>query len=319
MKNFKYILLITFSLFFLQGFSTTWDEPWQDEIIKQADYFILAKVISCDRQEGLSVEISKSFGDKVLKGTIEISDFYLTHICSMSAGHGTDFHFSEEDNYYFFLNKNEKGQYCIATPTAGFAAITDEGVVATYRHTYHQAFVPVDVYEETMTAIFNYYHNIPYDKEYINNYISKNLALEPAQVTDEEAAKVFFAQHVALECIYHLHLTDYYDQILPFLNDKANFHNAISGARALRAYNTDECNEQLLKIIEDKSYDPFVQVMCVWTLSAFNPADLKDHLTKIKENASDEKNGFGGNIMDPRVCTHIPTVKEALNKLITSL
>jgi hypothetical protein len=40
---------------------------------------------------------------------------------------------------------------------------------------------------------------------------------------------------------------------------------------------------------------------------------------KASETASTEENGFGGNIMDPRVCTHFPDVKDALEKLIKSL
>jgi len=63
----------------------------------------------------------------------------------------------------------------------------------------------------------------------------------------------------------------------------------------------------------------FVQVISIWTLAAFNPKELKDKLIKLKETASAEPDGFGGDIMDPRRGTYFPTVKEALQKLIDTL
>ncbi len=59
--------------------------------------------------------------------------------------------------------------------------------------------------------------------------------------------------------------------------------------------------------------------MCVWSLSEFNPKELKTQLQKIEKSASDESDDFGGNIMDPRVCTNIPTLKNALKDLVDKL
>jgi hypothetical protein len=42
-------------------------------------------------------------------------------------------------------------------------------------------------------------------------------------------------------------------------------------------------------------------------------------LEALEKTASEKENGFGGNIMDPRVCTHIPTEKDALQELINEL
>jgi hypothetical protein len=298
-------------------FATTWDEPWQKDVIKEADYFVFARIKSSD-ESSVTIEIVKSLAGKELKGTIKITGFYLLNLCSTSGGHGPEFHFGDAKECYLFIKKNKKGEYCIATPTAGYANVRDGNVTATYRHSYHQARVPVDIYERTMTAIFKNYHNQSYDKSFIESYVKKYIYLTPAGFEQEEIA-TFFAQHVALECVYHLGMTGLYANIIPFLYDTVNFHNQVSAARALISYNTAECKNELLKIIGDTTRADFVKVICIWTLSEFKPKELKEQLTKIDETASTEENGFGGDIMDPRVCTHFPNVKDAIRQLVESL
>lgn len=318
MKKLKTILFLAFALVTTTTWATTWDEPWQDKVIKHADYFVFAKIKSNDEKKGVTIEIIKSLGGQELKGKIKITDFYLLNLCSSSGGYGTEFQFDGINECYFFIKKNDKGKYCIATPTAGFDYLKDGKVYATYRHSYHQALVPVDIYEKTMTAIFNNYHNQPYDKQFITEYVNKYISLKPAGFGDNEI-NTFFSQHVALECAYHLRLTDFYPKLLPFLANTSNFHNQVSAARALVSYNTTECKQELLKVISDTTRSHFVQVICVWTLSGFKPTELKEQLKKVNEKASNENNGFGGDIMDPRVCTHFPDVKNALEKLIKTL
>jgi hypothetical protein len=317
MKHLKTILLFAFAFITTTSFATTWDEPWQDKVIKEADYFVFAKVKSFDEEKGVKIEILKTLGGQKLKGEIKISDFYLLDICS-SSGHGAESHFDDIEECYFFIKKDKKGKYCIATPTTGFDYVKDGNVYATYRHSYHQALVPIDIYEKTMTAIFNNYHNQPYDKQFISEYVNKYLSLKPAGFEKDEI-NTFFAQHVALECAYHLRLTDLYSKILLFLDDTTNFHNQVSAARALITYNTTDCKQKLLDVISDTTRDNFVQVMCIWTLAEFKPTELKEQLIKAKDIVSTEDNGFGGNIMDPRVCTSIPNVKDAIEKLISKL
>lgn len=318
MKQLKSILFLVFAMVTTTHWATTWDEPWQDKVIKEADYFVFAKIKSYDEKGGVTIEIVKSLGGKELKGIIRITDFYLLDLCSSSGGQGAEFHFKGITKSYFFIKKDSMGKYCMATPTTGFDYIKDGNVYANYRHSYHQALVPVVTYEKTMTAIFNNYHNQPYDKQFINDYVNKYTALKPAGFADDEIS-TFFAQHVALECVYHLRLTDFYSNILPFLADTSNFHNQVSAARALIAYNTKNCKQELINVVSDTTRGNFVQVICIWTLSEFKPTELKEQLVKASETASTEENGFGGNIMDPRVCTHFPDVKYALEKLIKSL
>lgn len=317
MTKIKLTFLIAFAIISTTSFATTWDEPWQDKVIKEADYFVLGKIKSCNKTKGVTIEIKK-LGGKELKEKITITDYYLLNLGSYSKTAELDFDFKKGEEYYFFIKKDSIGRYCIATPSAGYAIVDNGKVYATYRHSYHQALVPVDIYEKTMTAIFNNYHNLPYDKQYIKDFVNKNLSIKPAGFNESEI-DVFFNQHVALECVYHLRLTDYYSEIIPFLNDTANFHNQVSAARALIAYNTNECKQELLKVISDTTRDNFVQVICIWTLSDFIPTELKSELEKLLSTASTKRTGFGGNIMDPRVGTHFPDVKTALESLIAML
>jgi hypothetical protein len=317
MKIVKLVLLLSTTIFPSLLFGTTWDEPWQDKVIREADYFVFAKIRSSN-EKSVTIEIIKSLGGPVIKGTIKITNFHLLDLCSRSGGHGPEFSFDGVKESFLFLKKNKAGEYCIATPTAGFAHVKDEMVSASYRHSYHQAYVPVDIYEKTMTAIFNHYHDLPYDTKFINDYVKKYLSSKPAGFSEEEIS-TFFAQHVALESIYHLKLTGFYSEVLPFVNDTANFHNQVSGARALVSSNTTECQQVLMGVIGDSTREKFVQVICIWTLDEFKPKELKQELIGVEKTASEEREGFGGNIMDPRVCTVFPSVKEALGELILKL
>ncbi len=96
---------------------------------------------------------------------------------------------------------------CIATPTAGYDYVTKGNVVATFRHSYHQASVPVAIYERVMTAVFNNYHNLPYDKGDVEKFVNEYLTKKPAGFSESEIS-TFFIQHVALECVYHLKLNN---------------------------------------------------------------------------------------------------------------
>lgn len=320
MKYFPIYITILFLLISPSAKATTWDEPWQDEIIKNSEYFVYAEVIKNDHIKGTTINILKSICGKELSGEILISDFYLLHLCSYSDGHGPEFQFDKEENYYFFLAINEDGNYCISTPSSGFAYLDQEEnkVFATYRHSYHQALVDPELYEKTMTTLFQFYHNEPYETQYIIEFATEYLNKSPAGVEEFELEN-FFNQHVAMEMLYHLKLGGFYEELKYFLQDNSNFHNQISAARALRAYNTEECKTLLIEAIANPDYDDFVKVICIWTLQEFKPIGKKTELEALVDSVSDLDNGFGGNIMDPRVCTNFPTVKTALKELLATL
>ncbi|MDR0320910.1 MAG: hypothetical protein LBI28_05355 [Treponema sp.] len=316
----KYSLTFSFLIFVLgiPIYATTWDEPWHDIVVKESDSFVFARIDSFDSRNGVNLTIIKNISGRQIIGRIRINDFYLLNFTSYSGDDEGFFHFSGAEEGYFFIKQKENGNYSIATPTAGFAVVRNGLVYATYRHSYHQALVPVDIYEKTMEAIFNNYHGLSYDISYIRNYISQHITRRPAGLTNSER-DIFFLQHVALETIYHLRLSEYYSEILPFLVATLSFQIQVSAIRALAAYNTDQCKNELLRIINAPDRDTFVQVISVWTLSEFIPIELKSELIELEKNASNESNGFGGNLMDPRVGTYIPSVKVALQNLIEKL
>ncbi|MGL5888998.1 MAG: hypothetical protein ACRC3B_03895, partial [Bacteroidia bacterium] len=221
------------------GNATSWDEPWQDSVICKADFFVLAEIGHVNRHKGVKLKILKTLAGNELKGTIKVDNFYLLDLCSYSAGHGPEFYFPKGRSY-FFLKKNSGNTYSIATPSAGFDYVEENKVFATYRISQHRSIVPVDVYEKTMTALFNHYHSKAFDLNYVHNFITTQLSKKPAGYNKDEISE-FFLQHAALECIYHLKLPGYYERILPFLNDTSNYHIQISAARALASCNTDDC------------------------------------------------------------------------------
>jgi len=315
----KLLLLLVLAICLTSGkiYATTWDEPWADQVIKGASSFILAKVLACDEEKGISIQIIKTISGKELKDSLFISDFYLLNMCS-SSGHGPEFHTPPIDSCYFFITQNQEGKYCIATPTTGFDFVQGGQVMATFRHSYHKASVPVNVYEKAMTAVFNNYHDLPFDKSYMEGFVNEYLNKATAGFNEDEI-NTFFLQHVALECVHHLKLNINEKLLLPFLNDSNNFHNQLSAARAMNAFNTETNKQELLKAIGDTSKRIFVRVICVWSLGELDPKELKEQLQNLVPSASDESDGFGGNIMDPRVCTHVPSLKNALEELIKKL
>jgi hypothetical protein len=318
MRLLTYLLLLLACLSARPAAALTWDEPWHEQVVKKADCFVLARITASNTRKGITATIIRTLGGGNLSGTIHITGFYLLNICSSSGGHGPEFYTGNADTCYFFLQKNAQGTYSIATPSTGFAAVEKGKTIATYRHSYHQALVPQTMYEPTMTAIFRHYHGQEYEYATINRLLTAALALPPAKV-DEAGMATFFQQHAALETIYHLGLADYYTQVLPFLHDTANFHARVSAARALAASNTPAAKQQLLALLRDKDSGNFAKVVAIQTLTAYQPHELKSELLKLAATASQASNGFGGNIMDPRVCTHLPTVKVALTQLAESL
>jgi hypothetical protein len=315
MNRIRIFITLSFFLFSSISYALTWDEPWAEKVIRGSSSFILAKIKSVDEEKGISITIVKTLGGKALQGDILISNFYLLTICSNS-GQAIEFMTQPMDSCYFFIKENEKGEYCIATPTTGFDYLDEGKVVSTYRHSYHQASVPMNVYEMTMTAIFNHYHDVAYDRKPVIDFVNEYLNKKPAGFSPNEI-DIFFLQHAALESIYHLKLKEINEILpLPFLNDTTNFHHQVSAARALSAFNTATNKQALIKILHDTSRRNFVKVMCIWSLGELNANDLKASLVKLQATASDETDGFGGNFMDHRVCTSIPTVKDALTDLI---
>ncbi|HKK39216.1 MAG TPA: hypothetical protein VJ949_07350 [Cryomorphaceae bacterium] len=289
-------------------FATTWDEPWQKEIITESEYMVFGSVVFSG-DSAIEVTVSKSFGAP-LSGTIRIDGFFMLDLCSRSGGHGPEMHFDAGEEGYFFLKKGKNGNYKIPTPTSGFDQIVDGKVHGTFRHTYHQAAVSVEVYELAYEVIWNKYHNLDYDDAGLMAFIDQNLSRNPAGFEEYEI-DLFFEQHVALESAYLLGKELDFDTLERFATSD-NDHATISALRAMELENSGASKEFLLSFIKDDANNGFNQTIAIWALWNMNDPSYQNKLWKLKDKLSTEENGFGGNIMDPRVCTYLPSPQRAI-------
>lgn len=313
----KFIKTITFLILFF-NFATplqaeTWNEPWQKEIIQKADYFVLAKIITND-DNGAEIEILKSFGDnKIASKTVLINSFSMLNMTS-SSGHGVHLYFKPGQTAYILLTKGKDGNYAIPTPTSGYAIVDEKNnVTATYRHSYHQASIPQEVYEKTYSEIWSYYKTGKYNQKAILEFINENIDKEAAGF-DENEISLFFLQHAALETAYLLDISIDFQRIKKFLVSD-NFHSRVSALQLL-SNTKDELNKIfLLEFIKSPEMGNFEKVIAIRSLSKISDTDYQSKLLALEDKVSDEETGFGGNIMDPRVGTHFPTPKGAIQEL----
>ncbi len=291
----------------------TWNEPWQKEIIKKADYFVLGRVLSNIDSIGTEIEIIKFFGNQKLTGKILINGFSLLQMTS-SSGHGVHLDFEKDQIFYFLLTKREDGNYAIPTPTSGFAILDeDKNVYATYRHSYHQALVSQEIYEKTYTEIWNYYKTSEFNKENILPFINEYIDKEPAGFVESEIS-TFFLQHAALETAYLLDITIELDRLKKFV-ESDNFHSRVSALQLLSNSKDKRTKEYLFDFIKNENNENFEKVIAIWSLSKIGGKEYKNKLIAIVDIVSDEETGFGGNIMDPRIGTHFPSPKSAIEEL----
>jgi hypothetical protein len=182
------LLLIT-SLLTITATSraTTWDEPWQETVVKDADTFIKATVVESS-PKSITLKVLKHLAGQPVPDALTVDRFSLLHLGSYSLGpdgmaHELRFNFAKNEDWYFFLkkmkDKKDRDTWAIATPTAGFAGAANGNVYATYRHSYHQALVPDDLYEPSMTAIFQFLHAQKYDEKYVHTLIKTELSQPP--------------------------------------------------------------------------------------------------------------------------------------------
>lgn len=289
----------------------TWDEPWQKEIIQKSEYFVLGNVIKLDSL-GVHIQITQNFGKKELPNRILINGFSLLNLGS-SSGHGVHFDFEEGQNHYFLLTKKEDGNFAIPTPTSGFALLDEENnVYATYRHSYHQALIPKDIYEMSYQAIWNYYHNLEYDKDSLMEFVNEQIKKEPAGFEENEIS-TFFLQHASLETAYLLDVPIELSLIEKFANSD-NFHSKVSSVQLMSLLDDQETKEFLFEFIQSENNENFEKVIAIWSLKKIGGKEYKDKLIGIADLLSDEETGFGGNLMDPRIGTSFPSPREAVKE-----
>jgi hypothetical protein len=252
------------------------------------------------------------------KATVEA--FSLLRLTSISSADETKFPFKKGQTYYFFLTKQKDGKtWALATPTAGYARVEDGNVYATYRHSFHQALVPQELYEATMKAIFLKTHGKEVDADALRKTLLPILKrapqVAPKDAKEKDQARRFFEQHAALETLVYFAVADDLKIIEPFLKCD-DYHVQISAVRALGAIDSREARERLLAFLEGDGKG-FAKVMAVWALKRQNARDCLPKLKELQRKAPEDRVGFGGNLLDPRVGTHFPgSVKSAIDELI---
>lgn len=303
--------------------ATTWDEPWHDQVVREASSLVKAEVV---KLEGDGVRARARLVNNVvgaaLSGDFLIEGYYLLRIGSYSQGHEPRLELGEHATYYFFLKPGRQpGTFSIATPTTGYANVKTGEVKATYRHSYHQALVPEPIYVESQTVIFHALHDEPFDRAVSARLSDTWLTQPPKAPVGPEDSKVFFAQHVALETLFHTKAAGVdpdktISRLAPFLAYDAD-HAQISAARALSVIGTPGAQQALMAFVEGK-HSGFAKVMALWGLKRQNARQLTARLKAYQEVADTDRLGFGGNIMDPRVGTRFPTsVKAVVQELVT--
>ena len=315
------LLLFTLIVCFIPATNvqaTTWDEPWHEEVMRRSDSFVKVKVTE-NIGPRFKADVLQFLGGIKTPEQIELEGFSLLRVMSTSShSHELRLPFQVGQTYYVFIKKSEKTNfYQIPTPTSGWARIDGANVPATYRHSYHQALVPPDVYEKTMQAIFKGIKGQPYDEGFMNRFIKEQLTPPVALLGNNDPAMMsrFFLQHVALESFYHLGKGADLSLLVPFVNS-GNYHVEISACRAVSRINSKESKEVLMKFIEGKG-SGFAKVMSVWGLQRLNAKEMIPRLEAFVKTGTDQETGFGGSIMDPRIATMFPdSVKESIKHLL---
>jgi hypothetical protein len=291
--------------------ATTWNEPWHEEVVKRAESFVKVRITGASPAL-CKAEVLKSLAGATVPKEFELSGFSLLNVTSTSGDTlELALPFRQNEIYYLLITRNPKtNRYQIPTPSAGWAWLKEGTVRCTYRHSYHQALVPEDVYELTMTAIFDGLHGQSYDRDSVIKFVQEQLSGPVAELgKDDSINKKFFLQHAALETFYFLKQGVELSRLLPFLESKA-FHVQVSACRAVSAIDSAAAKETLMKFIESKS-NGFAKVMCVWGLKRLKAREMIPRLKTFMDRGEDQNTGFGGDIMDPRVGTFFPASVKA--------
>lgn len=312
----KYLFSVVLFFLFFPGFGqmVTWDEPWQEDIIHESEYFLLGRVVDA-RPGSVKIKVLKPFGKNVEENEITLEGFHLLSVCNPNDSQKITFFFQMIDSVYLFLKKTEIG-YCIPTPTSGFAIVANGKVLSTFRHSFHQAQLNVNDYECCMKKIWEHSKGIPTSETCSSKLIEKALKKSPAEFGNSDI-NTFFIQHAALEVIYYTGQTDKFQSILPFLKCK-NTHLVISAARCLSNINTEESRKALVELIIDDSRDNFTKVIAAGCLKKIITPQWLPKIAILRDKANENPIAFTSNTSDPRSCTMLPSLKDALDEIIST-
>jgi len=290
---------------------TTWDEPWQKEVVANADTLVRAEILVAAPGR-VEFKVLKHIVGAEIPATGALVGFSKLNFVSYSVKEDV-FGFRKGEVYYLFLEKaDKKMEYNIATPTSGFAVSKNGTTTATFRHSLHKAYATDELYEMSMIAIFKTLKRQKTELSELKRYIQTQLKKKPVGTPEFEQ---FCEQHVALELLYYLGGGEL-DQLEPFLNHD-DLHVQASAVRALGKLPRKVCQERLLGFITDSEKAPFARVLAVWALRDLKAYSTADKLGEIIESSDDHESSMGCALMDPRIGTHFPnSVHDGIRSLL---
>src|SRR5436305_13830525 len=82
----------------LQAGATTWDEPWQEAVVKDADTFVKARVLKNDKTS-MTLKVLKHLDGVETPETLTVDGFSLLRLTSLSVGHGPQFNLAINEDW----------------------------------------------------------------------------------------------------------------------------------------------------------------------------------------------------------------------------
>lgn len=298
--------------------ATTWDEPWQREVVKKADSFGLFEVVSTD---GLKAHLRtlKTLAGQATPSELNLSVDPAMRYTSIFEDERGEFDFRVGQKVYLLPEHGKQG-WMVLTPSAGIAPVRDDGrnVAATYRISVHQTLQSIDDYEKVQRCIFQHLHGGNCDESALRVQLDEPLAQPPGSLSENarpEQQALFFRQHVALESAYLLERDVPLATLEPFLRADF-FHTQLSAVRALAASHDPQRNARLLAFIKDPTRLPMAQAMAVLMAKEIGDKKLIAELKSWAPKASTAESSLPIAIMDPRVGTAFPSsVRAAIEEL----
>jgi len=342
------VLGLVVALVVLAGGATSaavWNEPWHREIVLEADSFGLFEPVDVTPLATTFRRIKGLAGADTGEAVV-VDGFYgstMPAATMVRSGQTYDdewtLRFQAGRRYYLFLKRAPATEgvaspgalsaatatgdaWRIATPTGGLAQVQADGsVVATYRHSLHQALVDAATFELTQTCIFDSLHRTKPCVPEVYAFIDAQLGAEPASLAgtpSPETQERFFRQHAALETAYLIGYSVDPARLRAFL-ESAFFHTQISAVRALARLEAADRNAMLGDFVMDDTRNPLARVFAVMAVYEANAVDLKGRLAAYLPNASTEPVGLGASLTDSRIGTRFPrSLQEALNRLLAA-
>lgn len=299
--------------------ATSWDEPWQDEVIRKADSFGLYEIKSVSGRKA-TVHTVRMLAGTPTPDVFVIDGYYDLKLTSSSGGHDDELGIGLEPGTraYLWPKHTAKG-WQLPTPMAGISAeMPPQQVAATYRASFHQAVQSAAAFERVQTCIFKKLHGGACDVAPLAEDLAAPLKLAPASLSErssEADQKLFFRQHVALESAYLLKRPLPLATIEPFLKNDF-FHQQISAVRALSVSNDPGRDERIVRFVKDDTRIGCARAMAIMLAIEQRNEAVMAKLRSYKPVDPETETILPINIMDPRIGTTFPdTLGKALAEL----